>query len=129
MIRITEQQVEAAWKATAGLLDLDERILEKMSGAMQKWLSRYAAEIVDDGSGRVRIKIESVLSRYRGSSSPWAPEVIQEALDAWVGSGGNEHEFRNAIIEYEAPSGSYETTKANALLDDFLRRQQARIIH
>jgi hypothetical protein len=129
VLRTTEQHLDAAFKATAGLLDLDERLLEKMSGAMQKWLSRYAADVVDDASGEVRIKIESVLSRYRSSSSPWAPEVIDEALDAWIGSGGNEREFRNATVEFATPGGGYETTKAKALLDDLYAREQARIIH
>jgi hypothetical protein len=55
--------------------------------------------------------------------------VIDEALDAWIGSGGNEREFRNAIVEFATPGGGYETTKANALLDDLYAREQARIIH
>ncbi len=129
VLRTTEQQMDAAWKATAGLLEIDDRVLEKMSGAMQRWLSRYAAEIVDDDSGQIRIKIESVLSRLRGSSSPWAPEVLQEALDAWVGSGGNERDLRNATVEYETSTGGRETTKANALLGDLWAREQAGIIH
>jgi hypothetical protein len=129
VLRTSEQQLEAAWKATAGLLDLDERVLEKMSGAMQKWLSRYAADIVEDNTGQLRLKIGSVLSRLRNTSSPWAPEVIDEALNAWVGSGGNEREFRNATVEFATPGGGYETTKANVLLSELYAREQAGIIH
>lgn len=98
-----ERQHEAQAQAVSNLLDMNPRIAEKMSGALQKWLHKWAIELAENPEDdSIRIKIATMCNRFRAGSDafPWIGDVIQEGLTAWAAAGRDSRVFKRATIVY-----------------------------
>lgn len=129
ILSVTKQQQEATIKAASQLLDLDERVIGRLSASMKKWLAKYAAELEADDDGRIRLKIESIMSRLRYGDHPHIGEVLTDGLTAWAATGNDAVEFRNGVVEYRTPGGSIEKGKIGAILNDWDNRNRRRTTH
>jgi len=89
----------------AKLLNVDTR--QAASSAWQKWLNKYAAEVVDatGGDGK-KLRIDTILSELKATSKPRVADVLDEALTAWTTDGRDPRRLREMTVEWrESASG------------------------
>ena len=122
LLAVTDDQVMAAAKAAGRMLEIDDRHLERTGAAFQKWLARYAGELIEDDTGKVRLKVDSILSRIRSGSAPYLGDVLAEGREAWARLGRDPVEYRQAVVEYTSPQGERRREYIGAALDDADRR-------
>lgn len=121
ILQTAERQHEAQVKAISNLLEMNPRVAEKTSGALQKWLIRYAGDLAENpDDDTLRITLATMCSRFRaGDAWPWLGEVLSEGLKAWVAAGRDARRFKNATITYLDPDGTEQTVHYNEIRADF----------
>ena len=63
------------------------------------------------------------MSRRKSSAGQWAPEVAYIGGKAWIKAGRDPAEFRNAVLEYDAPTG-VKQIPARRLIEAFETRRE-----
>ncbi|WP_241768151.1 hypothetical protein [Haloferax sp. ATB1] len=113
---ITEDVVESNARLVENVLSVDPRDLERSGRALQNWLNRYGAEVVqgmDDRSKRVKIRVRSILSDAKSKKGEYLPEVLDNGYGAWCDAGLDASRFYNAIVVYDQAYGPSQSTVAN----------------
>jgi hypothetical protein len=122
VVERTQEVVDAQSRILEDILDIDARDLERKGKAWANWLQKYGAELIDRGRD-TKIRVRTVMSRRKSSAGQWAPEVAYIGAKAWIKAGRRPAEFRNAVLEYDTPTG-VEQILARSLLQDFETRRE-----
>ncbi|KAB1185825.1 MULTISPECIES: MarR family transcriptional regulator [Haloferax] len=118
IVSVTEDVVESNARLIENVLSVDPRDLERSGRALQNWLNRYGAEVVqgmDDRSKRVKIRVRSILTESKNSTAKgeYLPDVIDAGYSAWCDAGLDAGRFYNAIIEFDQAYGPKQSAIAS----------------
>jgi len=77
---------------------------------MAMWRHKYGAEFEHAHNGGLeRIRIDTILSTLKASSTPTLSDVIDEFVRAWNRSGRDVLALENVNVEYTTDGRNYET--------------------
>jgi hypothetical protein len=114
IVESAEHHIRNATSRAAQLVAMDERRAE--SSAFQEWLNEYAVEVLQrKHEGRVRVRIDTVLSDLQADHYPTIVEALREGYSAWVQDGHDAAAFREMLVDWRN-RGTPTTSKAGNLL-------------
>jgi hypothetical protein len=114
LVESTEHHLRSAADRAAQLVTMDQRRAE--SSAFQRWLNEYAVEVMQSKSeGRVRVRIDTVLSDLKSDHYPTVTEALREGYSAWVRDGHDAAEFMDVLVQW-SNRGASKTSKVRAIL-------------
>lgn len=101
-----EELKESTAERVAELANVDLR--SRADSALQKWMAKYGAEIVDidtdDFSGTIRFDV--LLSKFRADDNPRMADALQEGLDAWTSTGRDALLFKELRVDADVRGGT-----------------------
>lgn len=107
-----EESVSAAAEAAGRVLDMDPRRIEDAGSAWQRWLNTYAVDVVEESDHQVKLKINTILSRFRSGSDPLVSEVLEFGGICWRKAGRHTAmPFDEILVEFQDERG-HQTMKA-----------------
>lgn len=102
-----EETVSAAAEAAGRVLDMDPRRIEEQGAAWQRWLNTYAVDVRETDDNQLKLKVNTILSRFRSTTDPFVSEVLEFGAICWRKAGRDTAlEFDNILVEYESESGT-----------------------
>lgn len=107
IVESAEHHIETAADRVAELYNVDVR--QSASSAVSKLLARYGGEYVPPSGedGRHRIRLDTLLSELKSTSTPYVQDVVDELWSAWVQDGRADLVAPGDLwLEYETPDGS-----------------------
>lgn len=116
IVESQEYRIKNAAERVEALLGMETR--QAASGAFQAWLNRYGAEVAIDDQGNdetLRVRVETILSRIKSTSSPRLEDVVDELVDAWTADGRRLDEILQATVEYRTGPDSTAIAYVSAL--------------
>jgi hypothetical protein len=114
IVESAEHHIRNATSRAAQLVAMDERRAE--SSAFQEWLNEYAVEVLQrKDEGRVRVRIDTVLSDLKADHYPTIREALLDGYSAWVQDGHDAAEFQQMLVDWRN-RGTPTTSKAGNLL-------------
>lgn len=116
IVESTEYQIQNAADRVAKLCNLETR--QAASSAWQQWCTEYAAKVAVEADGdELTLRIDTLLSRFKSTSQPYLPAVLDEAFTAWNRAGRDPLDLRNARLMWRDPDGNQQTGWMSAALD------------
>ncbi|WP_435359522.1 hypothetical protein [Haloarchaeobius sp. DFWS5] len=94
-----ENTVENGAKAMCRVLDLDPEVVKQNGGAFERWLTHYAADVVEDSPEQMLIKIGATLSRYMAGNGEYVGDVL-DYLDKALARAGLDIDRSKIVVEW-----------------------------
>lgn len=85
--------------AVAELANIDLR--SRADSAVEKWMAKYGADLVDVDADGGTLRFDAVLSELRSLQEPRVQEVLSEGLEAWASTGRDRLQFLELRVEAE----------------------------
>jgi hypothetical protein len=98
IVERVESFVESGVEAVARLANVETR--SAADSAIQRWMAKYGAELLEGSDERGKIRLDTVLADAKSYGAPEIEEVLQEGLDAWCRTGRDPLSF--VEMHYEA---------------------------
>ena len=109
MVDRLDQLKESTADRVAELANIELR--SSADSALEKWMAKYGAELVDfDGDGGT-IRFETVVSKIKSGGAPHLETVLQEGMDAWESTGRDWRVFANLRLDAQLDWGGKVTGK------------------
>jgi hypothetical protein len=99
-----DRAVDAGAAALERILGMDGRDMDRKGKAWQKWVNKYAAELVERVGRSDELHLRSVLAAAKSDSFPNPSEVLDAAKSAWTASGRPPGAFPDRVV-YESARG------------------------
>jgi len=114
MVDRLDELKESTADRVAELANIELR--SSADSAVEKWMAKYGADLVDfDGDGGT-IRFDTLLSRLRSASEPHIETVLQEGLDAWESTGRDWRVFASLRVDADLTDGSTVTQRIGDLI-------------
>lgn len=115
LIESVEYQLKNAADRVAKMLDVERR--QASSSAFQQWLDKYAVELVETPeNGRMKLRIDTILSRLKSSQNPHVADVFLEGARAWKAMGRDPLVFREAAVKWKIDTDAYTAGTVGAAM-------------
>ncbi|WP_276259917.1 hypothetical protein [Haloglomus litoreum] len=115
IVESTEHHIRNAADRASQLVTMNQQRAE--SSAFQQWLNEYAVEVLQrKDDGRVRVRIDTVLSDLKADHYPTIREALLEGYSAWVQDGHDAAAFREMLVQW-SNRGDATTSKPGVILD------------
>lgn len=114
IVQSAEHHIKNAADRASQLVTMYQQRAE--SSSFQQWLNEYAVEVMQrENEGRVRVRIDTVLSDLKADHYPTIREALLEGHSAWVQDGHDAAEFQQMLVDW-SNRGDATTSKAGTLL-------------
>ncbi|WP_226023230.1 winged helix-turn-helix domain-containing protein [Halomicrobium salinisoli] len=99
IVEEVDSLIENAADRAAEIVDYDVR--QSASSAFDRWMRKYGAEFQppESDDDRPRIRVDTVLSEIKYTSSPMLEDAVDEMLTAWQRDGRDVATLLEAIVE------------------------------
>ena len=102
VLSIVDQLDELGRSAASRIESLLNVDLRGTAGsALDRWAAKYGVELLDDDPDEATLRIETVLSKLKSTSTPRLVDVLREGLDAWTSVGRDAKQFFRLTFEAE----------------------------
>lgn len=112
-----ETAVSAGATAAARVLDMDPRRIEEQGAAFQRWLNEYAVDVVESDSEQVKLKIGTMLTRFKSKTDPTLQEVLNAGHKAWRRAGRQRAFFFEDVEVIAQVDGATETLRVGQVIE------------
>lgn len=118
LVESAEYAIESFADRIQHVMNIADHVSE--SSPFQKWLAKNGAELEFDDSGSPkRLRIDTILSRFKGDSYENATAIASEAIAKWRHSGNDPVEITSVPMVWITPSGGTEAARLGNLDPDW----------